>query len=80
MQKPIVVAMEELKENIMKAVQESGLPIFVVEPIMKEQWQQCSIANENYKRQQIQAYNEELKKAEKEGENAEESEVAPVQP
>lgn len=80
MQKPIVVAMEELKENIMKAVHESGLPIFIVEPIMKEQWQQCNIANENYKRQQIQAYNEELKKAEKEGENAEESEVAPVQP
>ena len=63
MEKPIVVAMEELKGNIMMAVQESGLPIFVVEPIMKEQWQQFSIANENYKRQQIQTYNEELKKA-----------------
>lgn len=70
MKKPTVVEMEELKEKIMKTVQESGLPIYIIEPIMKEMYQQCSMANEEFKMKQIAEYNQELAK-EKENENEE---------
>lgn len=70
MEKPIVLAMEELKQNIMKAVQDSQLPIYIVEPIMKEMYQQCNMANEEFKVKQIAEYNQELAK-EQENKNEE---------
>jgi len=70
MEKPIVLAMEELKQNIMKAVQDSQLPIYIVEPIMKEMYQQCNMANEEFKMKQIAEYNQELAK-EQENKNEE---------
>lgn len=70
MEKPIVLAMEELKQNIMKAVQDSQLPIYIVEPIMKEMYQQCNMANEEFKMKQITEYNQELAK-EQENKNEE---------
>lgn len=62
--------MEELKQNIMKAVQDSQLPIYIVEPIMKEMYQQCNMANEEFKMKQIAEYNQELAK-EQENKNEE---------
>lgn len=70
MEKPIVLAMEELKQNIMKAVQDSQLPIYIVEPIVKEMYQQCNMANEEFKMKQIAEYNQELAK-EQENKNEE---------
>lgn len=36
MDKPMIVAMEELKANIIKSISDSHLPVCVVEPLVKD--------------------------------------------
>lgn len=59
MNKPANLIMEETKENIVKIINESGLPPFLVEPIIKDLYNQVSILKQ-----------QELEKSKKEYENS----------
>lgn len=49
MEKPITVARQEFIENIVKLINESGLPPFVISPILKETLSQIdALAQQQY--------------------------------
>ena len=65
-QKPIVIQIQEFKNAISTLVQESKLPIFIVEPIIKEFAQEANLALQQYSNSQIKEYNKQLSESQKE--------------
>ena len=65
-QKPIMVQIQEFKNGISTLVQESKLPIFIVEPIIKEFAQEANLALQQYSNAQIKEYNKQLLESQKE--------------
>lgn len=65
-QKPIIVQIQEFKNGISTLVQESKLPIFIVEPIIKEFAQEANLALQQYSNAQIKEYNKQLLESQKE--------------
>lgn len=63
-QKPIIVQIQELKNGILTLIQESKLPIFIVEPIIKEFAQEANLALQQYSATQINEYNKQLSESE----------------
>lgn len=62
-QKPIVVQIQEFKNGISTLVQESKLPIFIIEPIIKEFAQEANIALQQYTNVQISEYEKQLEES-----------------
>ena len=65
-QKPIVIQIQEFKNAISTLVQESKLPIFIVEPILREFAQEANLALQQYSNSQIKEYNKQLSESQKE--------------
>lgn len=63
-QKPITVAREEFKQNILNLCESSGLPFFIVEDVLKYLLEQVHLASvEQYKIDKVE-YEQRLKKQE----------------
>lgn len=65
-QKPIMVQIQEFKNGISTLIQDSKLPIFIVEPIIKEFAQEANLALQQYSNAQIKEYNKQLLESYKE--------------
>ena len=65
-QKPIMVQIQEFKNGISTLIQESKLPIFIVEPIIKEFAQEANLALRQYSNAQIKEYNKQLAESQNE--------------
>ena len=65
-QKPIVIQIQEFKNGISTLVQESKLPIFIIEPIIREFAQEANLALQQYTNAQIKEYNKQLTESQKE--------------
>ena len=65
-QKPIMVQIQEFKNGISTLIQESKLPIFIVEPIIKEVAQEANLALQQYSNSQIKEYNKQLAESQNE--------------
>ena len=65
MNKPANLIVEETKENIVKIINESGLPPFLVEPIIKDLYNQVSILKQQELEKNRQEYENSLKQEEK---------------
>lgn len=68
MQKPMSVARKEFMDKVVNLVNESGLPLFVVEPILKELHGVVQAESENQYQREKEAYEEALKKEAKKAE------------
>ena len=53
---PIVIQIEQLKYTISKAIQDSKLPIFIINPILKDFFQDSNIMLQEYTKQEINKY------------------------
>lgn len=62
MNKPANLIVEETKENIVKIINESGLPPFLVEPIIKDLYNQVSILKQQELEKSKREWEESLKK------------------
>lgn len=60
-QKPMSVARKEFMDEVVKLVNESGLPLFVVEPILKELHGVVQMEAENQYQKEKEAYEKMLK-------------------
>ena len=65
MTKPANLIIEETKENLVKVINESGLPPFLVEPILKDLYNQISILKQQELEQSKKQYEDSLKQEEK---------------
>ena len=65
-QKPIMVQIQEFKNGISTLIQDSKLPIFIIEPIIKEFAQEANLALQQYSNSQIKEYNKQLLESQKE--------------
>ena len=65
-QKPIMVQIQEFKNGVSTLIQESKLPIFIVEPIIREFAQEGNLALQQYSNAQIKEYNKQLSESQKE--------------
>ena len=65
-QKPIMVQIQEFKNGISTLIQDSKLPIFIVEPIIREFAQEANLALQQYRNSQIKEYNKQLAESQKE--------------
>ena len=73
MTKPANLIIEETKENLVKVINESGLPPFLVEPILKDLYNQISILKQQELEQSKKQYEDSLKQ-EKEKKGAKKNE------
>ena len=65
-QKPIMVQIQEFKNGFSTLIQESKLPIFIVEPIIREFAQEANLALQQYSNSQIKEYNKQLAESQNE--------------
>lgn len=65
MNKPANLLVEETKENIVKIINESGLPPFLVEPIIKDLYNQVNNLKQQELEQSKKQYEDSLKQEEK---------------
>ena len=65
-QKPIVIQIQEFKNGISDLVQESKLPIFIVEPILREFAQEANLALQQYTNVQVTEYEKQLSESQNE--------------
>ena len=65
-QKPIMVQIQEFKNGISTLIQDSKLPIFIVEPIIREFAQEANLALQQYSNAQIKEYNKQLSESQNE--------------
>ena len=61
MTKPANLIIEETKENLVKVINESGLPPFLVEPIIKDLYNQINILKQQELEQSKKQYEDSLK-------------------
>ena len=73
MNKPANLIIEETKEKIVKVINESGLPPFLLEPILKNLYDQISILKQRELEKSKQEYENSLNQ-EKEKKGAKENE------
>lgn len=66
MNKPADLIVEETKEKLTKIINESGLPPFLIEPILKELYNQVSFLKQKELEKSKKDYEENLKKEKKE--------------
>ena len=66
MNKPANLIVEETRENITKVINESGLPPFLLEPLIKDIYNQISFLKQKELEKSKKDYQESLKKEEKE--------------
>ena len=62
MNKPVNLIVEETKVNITKIINESGLPPFLLEPILKDLYNQVNILKQQELEQSKKQYKDSLKK------------------
>ena len=62
MNKPANLIVEETKENIVKTINESGLPPFLLEPVLKDLYNQVSILKQQELEKSKREWEESLKK------------------
>lgn len=62
MNKPANLIVEETKEGIVKIINESGLPPFLLEPILKDLYNQVNILKQQELEQSKKQYKDSLKK------------------
>ncbi len=65
MTKPANLIIEETKENLVKVINESGLPPFLLEPVLKDLYNQISILKQQELEQSKKQYEDSLKQEEK---------------
>ena len=53
---PIVIQIEQLKYTISKAIQNSKLPIFILNPILKDLYQESNALLQEYTKQELDKY------------------------
>lgn len=73
MNKPANLIVEETKANIVKIINESGLPPFLIEPIIKDLYNQVNILKKKELAKSKQEYEDSLKQ-EKEKKGAKKNE------
>lgn len=73
MNKPANLIVEETKANIVKIINESGLPPFLIEPIIKDLYNQINILKKKELAKSKQEYEDSLKQ-EKEKKGAKKNE------
>lgn len=59
--KPIVVARKEFIDDLVKLINESGLPAFVLEPILKDMLAETQMLMEQDYELNLKEYNEQIK-------------------
>lgn len=69
MNKPADLIVEETKEKLAKVINESGLPPFLLEPLIKDLYNQISFLKQKELEKSKKDYQESLKKEEKEAQN-----------
>lgn len=70
MTKPANLIIEETKENLVKVINESGLPPFLLEPVLKDLYNQISILKQQELEKSKQEYENSLnQEKEKKGAN-----------
>ena len=60
MTKPANLIIEETKENLVKVINESGLPPFLLEPVLKDLYNQISILKQQELEKSRQEYENSL--------------------
>lgn len=65
MTKPANLIIEETKENLVKVINESGLPPFLLEPVLKDLYNQINILKQQELEQSKKQYEDSLKQEEK---------------
>ena len=60
MTKPANLIIEETKENLVKVINESGLPPFLLEPVLKDLYNQISILKQQELERSKQEYENSL--------------------
>lgn len=65
MNKPANLIVEETKENIVKIINESGLPPFLLEPIFKDLYNQINVLKQQELKKSKKEYEDSLKQEEK---------------
>ncbi len=65
MNKPASLIVEETKVSIVKIINQSGLPPFLLEPIIKDLYNQISILKQQELEKSRQEYEDSLKQEEK---------------
>ena len=60
MTKPANLMIEETKENLVKVINESGLPPFLLEPVLKDLYNQISILKQQELERSKQEYENSL--------------------
>lgn len=69
MNKPANLIVEETRENLSKVINESGLPPFLIEPIIRDIYNQISFLKQKELEKSKKDYQESLKEEEKEAQN-----------
>lgn len=59
-QKPIMVQIQDFKKDFSNLIQASKLPIFILEPIIKEFAQEANVALQQYTKAQVTEYEKQL--------------------
>ena len=59
-QKPIMVQIQDFKKDFSNLIQASKLPIFILEPIIKEFAQESNVALQQYTKAQVTEYEKQL--------------------
>lgn len=67
--KELILKERETKEKIVQVVNESGLPAFILKPILKEFYEQVVVLEENQYQQALNSKQEEKKGTKKEATN-----------
>lgn len=62
MNKPANLLVEDTKEELVKVINESGLPPFLVEPILKDIYNQVTVLKQKELEESKKSYEESLKK------------------
>ena len=62
MNKPANILVEDTKEELIKVINESGLPPFLVEPILKDIYNQVTVLKQKELEESKKSYEESLKK------------------
>lgn len=69
MNKPADLIVEETKEKLAKVINESGLPPFLLEPLIKDLYNQISFLKQKELEKSKNNYEESLRKGEKEAQH-----------
>lgn len=62
MEKPIALIINELKQNIVKEINKTQLPLVVIEPIVKNIYEELKQITEEQSKREIEAYYSSIEK------------------